>query len=55
MDESGDFKFASVEKLLEAGRMMELSGSELEEFVKDQQKREQRMREFQEREKGNEN
>ena len=45
MDESGDFKFTSREKLLELGRMMELSGSELEEFVVEQQEYEQRMRE----------
>ena len=46
MDESGDFKFTSREKLLELGRMMELSGSELEKFVVEQQEHEQRMREF---------
>ena len=45
MDESGDFKFTSGEKLLELGRMMELSGSELEEFVVEQQEYEQRKRE----------
>ena len=50
MDESGDFKFTSREKLLELGRMMELSGSELEEFVVEQQEREQRLREFEIRE-----
>ena len=41
MDESGDFKFTSREKLLELGRMMDLSGSELEEFVAEQQEYEQ--------------
>ena len=50
MDESGDFKFTSREKLLKLGRMMELSGSELEEFVVEQQEREQRLREFEIRE-----
>ena len=45
MDESGDFKFTSREKLLELGRMMELSGSELEEFVVEQQEYEQRKQE----------
>ena len=45
MDESGDFKFTSREKLLELGRMMELSGSELEEFVVEQQEHEQQRRE----------
>ena len=37
MDESGDFKFTSRKKLLELGRQMELSGSELDEFVAEQQ------------------
>ena len=37
MDESRDFKFTSVEELLEAGRIMELSRSDLEEFVVEQQ------------------
>ena len=45
MDESGDFKFTSREKLLELGRMMELSGSELQEFVVEQQEYEQRKQE----------
>ena len=47
MDESGDFKFTSREKLLELGRMMELSGSELEKFVVEQQEH-NRMKEIEE-------
>ena len=37
MDESGDFKFTSREELLELSRQMELSGSEGEQFVVEQQ------------------
>ena len=48
MDEFGDFKFTSVEKLLEFGRQMEFSGGEFGEFVIEQQEYEQRMREFEE-------
>ena len=44
MDESGVLKFTSVEKLLEAGRKMELSGSELEEFVAEQEEFESEQR-----------